>query len=281
MQARYLHETQDFDSRIRTTSCKGKYAASAKTDVILSISFYMLRILAFGLCALILSVPLNSFAISDLHIAVDSSLSIPFRKIIKDYAQRRLMIVTADFENSDLLSADLEKGHHAVVSIAHLGQKPELNGVPFASDKLYVCIAESSPIMGLIGKRNSLNTVLKIAKRHSAFIVPDPGNVMGKIINDVVLKLCAGRSVRVKNFENLGRAAIESGAFVILPGSIAIQHESAGLTRLFEVPQELYPEIWYSITILENEGINQSREFVKFLFLGEVNYSELGFYKGA
>ncbi|KYH12935.1 hypothetical protein [Neorickettsia sp. 179522] len=241
----------------------------------------MFRILALSFFALVLCVPINSFAISDLHIAVDSSLSIPFRKIIKDYAHKRLMIITADFKNSDLLSADPEKGHHAVVSVVHLGQKPELNGVPFASDKLYVCIAESSPIRKLIGKHDSLNTVLKIAQKHSAFIVPAPDNVMGNIINDVVLKLCAGRLVKVKNFENLGRAAIESGAFVILPGSIAIQHESAGLNRLFEVPQELYPEIRYSITILENEGINQSREFVKFLFLGEINYSELGFYKGA
>lgn len=241
----------------------------------------MFRFFELFLGFLLLVIPSTVHAISDLHIAVDSSLSLPFRKIIKEYARSRSMVITADFQDSSNLFKDLERGRHLIVSVSTAEPPNHLNGVAFASDKLYLCLAKTSSLRRLIKSRDTLGTVLELLKKHSVLVVPDSGTELGKIINNLVLKLGVDRSVEIKNFENLGYTVVSSGAFAILPGSTAMQHESAGLEKLFEIPQELYPEIRYNVTVLEDKGIAQSREFVKFLFLGEVHFHELGFYKEA
>ncbi|AHX11623.1 hypothetical protein NHE_0690 [Neorickettsia helminthoeca str. Oregon] len=220
------------------------------------------------------------FSISDLHLVVDSSLSLPVRKIIREYAKEQSIIITADFSASKELLKSSEKGAHIVISVHDKKSNSNLRGVNFASDRLYLCLARGSRVEKLISKGGNLNTILKIAKKHSTFIVPNLNSQIGAIIKDVMVKLKIDRYVEIGNFENLGYTAIRSGAFAILPGSIATQYEGAGLEKLFEIPRNLYPKIQYTVSIVDSRGIEQSRDFIRFLFLESVLLRGLGFYQG-
>jgi ABC-type molybdate transport system substrate-binding protein len=217
-----------------------------------------------------------SICISDLHLIVDESLSIPIRKVINEYTKQSKAVITSDFLSAKNLIESIDSTVDIVISVNY-NVENAIEKINFANDQLYLCISKASNIYKTINKNDNLNTILKIIKKHSTLMIPSEELKIGSFAKIAIKKLNVENYVEIDNFQDLVYSTIKSGAFCILPHSLALYYKNINIESIIEIPQSLYEQINYNITIVNKNNIEKSEKFLHFLVLNMHLLEDIGF----
>lgn len=220
-----------------------------------------------------------AFALSNLTIMADSSVSLAVSKLARDYARQKNIAVATSFINKDAQNTQINEGAEANILIT-----PNKEWLDSLQEKglidIYSRIEFARGNMALIGNNNSqLNMnisasaetapLIAAMQGEQALLLPSPDTIYnGRFAKDALrqvgwLDVLEPYTLYIKDNAQIRQMVSGDNYFTIVPESEAIARSDARIIGVF--PDNKENILHYYAAVIAGEDMNCARDFLRYL----------------